>query len=135
MSKQFAKFGIVGLSILSLAITVTMLSGCGQDRPGVRYGADAPTDPDNRDWNSPEMFEKKMAHLIGLVKGQDARKARRAAQTLGKMGKTAESALDDLKEFKDHPVEETRLAIVEAIEKIERSMAGEDINAGSTEEN
>ena len=129
MSKKTIQFGILGAGILSILFLVFMLSGWGGGRPGNHYGVDAPKDPDNRDWNQPEMFEHKMAHLIGLVKGPDPRKARRSATTLGNMGIQAEPALDDLIEFKDHPVEDTRIAINKAIEKIEAAIANK--NGGS----
>ncbi|QDU79916.1 hypothetical protein Pla110_16360 [Polystyrenella longa] len=119
MPKFSSQFTIIGAGLFGVIMILTNLSGCGQDRPGVRFTEDSERTGDYVDLNSPEMLEQKLTHLIGLVKGESANKARRSATTLGSMGAKAAPVLDDLKVLKDHPIEEVRVAIQGAIEKIE----------------
>ncbi|MCA9040897.1 MAG: hypothetical protein KDA65_11165, partial [Planctomycetaceae bacterium] len=92
-------------------------------QPGARYNESTFPQPDYKNWNSPENFNKKLTHLTQLVKGSDHAKARRAAAVLGNMGDKAAPALEALKEKMDHPNDDTRKAINEAIENIEASLA------------
>ncbi|MAT14975.1 MAG: hypothetical protein CMJ46_06865 [Planctomyces sp.] len=69
-------------------------------------------------------LDGKLKHLTGLLESDDHHIARRAAITIGDLRKNASSVLTVLRAKIDHPDENVRAAIDDAIAKIEADING-----------
>ncbi|MCA9039846.1 MAG: hypothetical protein KDA65_05800 [Planctomycetaceae bacterium] len=80
--------GCLFIALGGLALVVTTMD-TGVRFTGVRdeiaYRADHEPGAENRDWNSPEMYERKLKYLKSLAQGNDPRKKQRAITTLNNM--------------------------------------------------
>lgn len=132
MSKQIFQYSTIGAGVLSIMLLVPMLSGCGQDRPGIRYGADEPGG-DTIQIHDPKNRDIRMAALMGLLGGEDLKKAKRAAINMGKLGHYAEPHLETMKGMSEHPDPEVREAINQAIKDIEADIAKQQAGGGEAE--
>ncbi|MAT13930.1 MAG: hypothetical protein CMJ46_01515 [Planctomyces sp.] len=133
MSKRVLFNSTTGLGVLGILLVFPMLAGCGDGRPGVRFGEDHDAGPENIQIHAPENRDKKMVALMALVAGQDFKKGKVAAINMGKMGHYAEPHLETLKSYSDHPDPEVSAAIKDAITKIEADLAKQAAGDGGSE--
>lgn len=122
MSKQAFKFTMLSAGLLSLFSSVTLLSGCGQDRPGVRI---TESEQPEGVYNplAEENHSQRLDNLIGTIKGEDPGRAFMAIGAIGRLGAKAEPKLEELRALQDHPDENLAAAIKKAVADIEADIA------------